>query len=560
MRHDSLIRLVILAVAGLCLIGEANAGMGPLADVLAPEEDATWRIAPAGDGWRFTNAQDDGAIRYYYLNEKPGEGGKRAISVDVQVRGGPDSLAGLLYGFQNQPRSYYLFTLAGDRTVHVHHFNDGRFEQKMQFGLDGLNGPVTLAIQEYGQDIALLVNGKERSRLGNNSMGRGGVGVVAVHTGNYLFSNFRKSVRSAAAGVQNNRVPPPNPVQRDAAVARSNLSSTLRFKRAELRDDQHPAGAETLLSTLIPADWTLAGGVNWSTVGGCLNMPLVSFAAHSPDKQHAVAMLPGFTWGYSTMATRTGCVNANLGDAEQAVRFLLDNTPGLTYEILDVARPEELAPIKAMLDRQIQAMQSPGRQWADMVVLKVRGDDGSVQNDSYLIAVSTHWQNQSPDGWGGVITAGGGGLAMCLAFSTAQDKLEAGHPALPVIMANMKWNPQWQRKTDQFLANRRGEQLRERQKLFDLSQMNARTNASILDSAHDNFQRRSASSDRIQAEQAEAVWGTETYATPDGERSFSNMYDQAWRLNDGTYVLTNDASYQPLRDSGMDGQRLRPNR
>jgi hypothetical protein len=35
-----------------------------------------------------------------------------------------------------------------------------------------------------------------------------------------------------------------------------------------------------------------------------------------------------------------------------------------------------------------------------------------------------------------------------------------------------------------------------------------------------------------------------------------NRIDHAWRLNDGSYVLSNDAAFEPFRDIGVDGKRL----
>ncbi|MEM9531432.1 MAG: hypothetical protein AAGA23_10965, partial [Pseudomonadota bacterium] len=192
----SLMTLAWVAALTLTLIscGSSHAGMGPLDGIITEEQGQSWKVAPAGEGWRLSNTQDPGAIRYYYASEQAGQGGRRSISVEVRVNGGPDSLAGILYAFQDQPRSYYLFTLAGDSSVHLHHFNQGNFEQKMQLGLDGLGNTATLTVHEYGSEIALLVNGEEKSRIGNSDMGRGAVGVVAVHTGDFLMQNFDVSL------------------------------------------------------------------------------------------------------------------------------------------------------------------------------------------------------------------------------------------------------------------------------------------------------------------------------------------------------------------------------
>ena len=66
------------------------------------------------------------------------------------------------------------------------------------------------------------------------------------------------------------------------------------------------------------------------------------------------------------------------------------------------------------------------------------------------------------------------------------------------------------------------------------------------------------SSDRMQRESTEAIMGVETYNDPyyGGTVQLDHTYDNAWQLNDGSYVLTNDAMFEPYRDLGVDGQRL----
>jgi hypothetical protein len=67
------------------------------------------------------------------------------------------------------------------------------------------------------------------------------------------------------------------------------------------------------------------------------------------------------------------------------------------------------------------------------------------------------------------------------------------------------------------------------------------------------------SADRRAREFGELLRGVETYRDVDaagGEVELSNLYDNAWRLSDGSYVLTNDSSFEPGRDLGVDGRRL----
>ena len=543
------------------------AGMGPLDSVLSPQYGDPWVVAKSGGGWQFENADGAYNIQYYYVFPADGEAGRREISVDVSVEAGePDSLAGIIYGYQNEPRSYYLFTLGGDQQVRLHHVAAGNFEERMAFGIGGVRDRATLAIREYGNEIALLVNGEEKSRFGNRDMGRGAVGIAAGHIGRFRFANFdvRIEGRQAAASRADQTLVSEHAASQTATAQpaaawdqATTPQASLRLKPVSVVDRNAPNGPTEAFSTLIPADWQTEGGVNWSPPNGCRQGPRIEWAAHSPDKLYSVSMLPTFTWGWTQGGVAAGCVRGNFQDAEQAVRYLFDNAPGLQTKILDVSRPPELRPIADMMTKQAQAGMAMGRAMADVALIKVRANDGDVETDSYLIAISSHYETSMPDGWGGVMTSGGGQLAALIGMSTPVGKLDDYHPAIPLIMSNFRVNERWNRDVLNWWADlrrRRGEAFRAATASI------AETNSDILDSMNDSFRRRQNMSDRGQAELVESVWNTETYATPDGDRSFSAMYDQAWRLDDGSYVLTNDAFYNPSRDSGMDGERLRPNR
>jgi hypothetical protein len=94
-------------------------------------------------------------------------------------------------------------------------------------------------------------------------------------------------------------------------------------------------------------------------------------------------------------------------------------------------------------------------------------------------------------------------------------------------------------------------------------QIVAQTNAEIArirDQAWNDYQE---SSDRRAREFSEVIRGVETYDDshgPGGQTQLSNLYDHAWRLDDGSYVLSNDVDFEPWRDLGVAGQKLEPTR
>jgi hypothetical protein len=76
-------------------------------------------------------------------------------------------------------------------------------------------------------------------------------------------------------------------------------------------------------------------------------------------------------------------------------------------------------------------------------------------------------------------------------------------------------------------------------------------------------QTQAASDERRQRQFGEVIRGTQNYDDANaagGRVELSNLYDHAWRLNDGSYVLSNDSSFEPYRDLGVEGQKLEQTR
>jgi hypothetical protein len=124
------------------------------------------------------------------------------------------------------------------------------------------------------------------------------------------------------------------------------------------------------------------------------------------------------------------------------------------------------------------------------------------------------------------------------------------------IRRTMKENPQWAAR----IANHNNAigrvALQESQKR---SQILQQSNAEIAKIREDAWNAQQESSDRRAREFGELIKGVETYNdanAPGGTVELSHNYNNAWRLDDGSYVLTNDASFEPYRDLGVAGKQL----
>ena len=124
------------------------------------------------------------------------------------------------------------------------------------------------------------------------------------------------------------------------------------------------------------------------------------------------------------------------------------------------------------------------------------------------------------------------------------------------LRQTIKTNPQWEKRLSNHnlaIARVAREEGAKRAAII------AKSNDEISRIREQAWNSYNESSDRRAREFGELIRGVETYSdanAPGGTVELSHYYDNAWRLNDGSYVLSNDVNFDPGRDLGVDGQRL----
>lgn len=144
------------------------------------------------------------------------------------------------------------------------------------------------------------------------------------------------------------------------------------------------------------------------------------------------------------------------------------------------------------------------------------------------------------------------------AATAPNGKLDLGF--FEAIRRSVKINPQWEARINRHDAAIGRVALEESRKR---SEMIARSNEEISRIREEAWNSYQESSDRRAREFGELIRGVQTYddaKAPTGQVELSHVYDHAWRLDDGSYVLTNDSNFDPWRDLRVAGEQLQPTR
>lgn len=167
--------------------------MGPLTTILpARGVSGPWQVEMTPRGFLMGNRTEANAVRYFYVDAGK-EAGSRRVEVDVIVepQGPRTALAGLLYGFNKETKSYFMLVIEGGDRVALY----ARTPKEMRriVGLkfeSNSRGPYRLAIQEQGDQFEMSLNGNRLGAVKFDAVGKGATGIVAAGLGTFGFAAF----------------------------------------------------------------------------------------------------------------------------------------------------------------------------------------------------------------------------------------------------------------------------------------------------------------------------------------------------------------------------------
>ena len=549
--------------------GRASAfDMGPLSPSLEEGDDGVWTLREDGGAVVLENGRDPSSVSYHYAGTEPDAEGRREITVDVAVLGSTDgSLAGLLYGFRESPRSYLMFTVGGDRSINLHEMRDGGFEQRTKTGMPELRAErTTLTIRETGDTVSLLVNGIDAGSFGNDLTGGGAVGIVAAGIGAHRFSGF--DVRASGAPTEEASTPRRSsgfsePATSPDASGRA-PTATEALEAEDVANAAPPPGDlvehEVLdrqrgmvsMTVPIPKDWTIDDGTD-------------GVAATGPG---GIRVLPQRLVATNYDATDPFVVRT-LRQLGQPVVSLVSAERYLTQTIAPQLERRGYTsvdtypyPVGSDLWRRMVAGTPMAALEYEAVGSDWRLPDGTMANVSVVLAVRRT-----------------GAFAQWLVFVDEMQapaaRFEQAKAVLRHSAENTRFNPRWQqahaaereesrRRDDAHWAaeNARGQAAhRARMSALEATGRSAgqaaKTYGDILDISHEGYLKRGDLVSAGQSRTVDAIAEVDVVSNPGtGERYRVDAGAKHYWINDdGRYLGTDDPLYDPRTDGRVNDER-----
>lgn len=353
-----------------------------------------------------------------------------------------------------------------------------------------------------------------------------------------------------------------------SAPAVAQNPNVLRVKQVHAMDNSGFEKPLPAFSMLVPYHWNAEGGVVWNPQDRCNSSGYnFAFKAASPDNAFGVTVLPTVSWSaqYGMPPVQGACPSADLRSARAFLEWYVGRiTPGA--QVLDFrGRPDLLKDYASFASRT----PLPGGAYSETAVdageVLVAFTDNGRDMRGVVAAVVILWHTHfpgSPSMMAGVPSVpdmddfGGSSLPAFGAFAPV-GKLDTR--TAEMIRKSLQPGAEWSRR----IAEHHAVLSRQNQKgATDRHNIRMRTSREIGEMINRGYQDRSETQERGHREFIESIRGVETYDDPyhGGTVQLDNSYDHAWQLNDGSYVLTDDPSFDPYATFGRDGQQLKVTR
>jgi hypothetical protein len=366
----------------------------------------------------------------------------------------------------------------------------------------------------------------------------------------------------ALAQAQTGAAESPPATQAASRPAKKSLpAGAIHVDRAVIVDAngfEAPMAASTLF---LPRGWQTRGGVFWGQQFMCTNGYNFDWSATSPDGSQSVHVLPQARWeanNYNAPPSSPGCQLAPYANVRQYLDSLLQGwRPGA--RTLDFRRRADIERDFAQVNSAMPTAMGEMRTWVEAGEVTFAYADQGAQRRGSLAAAVIFSMSRTNAGGGMPIMDALTGFALPAWGTTAtEDRFQPGF--FEAIRRSVKANPQWESRIAGHNAAIGRVALEESRKR---SEAITRSNAEIARIREQAWNAQQESADRRVREFGEVIRGVETYDDPQaatGQVELSGHYDHAWRLDDGSYVLTNDPNFEPWRDLGVEGETLKPTR
>ncbi len=332
--------------------------------------------------------------------------------------------------------------------------------------------------------------------------------------------------------------------------------ATLRFDRAVIVDGAATDRPVPVGTMFVPHGWPTEGGMKWSLEAMCTDGMQLSWSARSPDHKHLLGFVPQFRWEHNNTgnpsALKPGCTQHRIGDAKtylaQAVQFYWRGARVLDFK----SRPDLATHKRPVVSQGVGGSRITQTSDAGQVLFAFERD--GVEMRGMLVATIDFAHTQMP-----TVLPSGEPLTFLNAFAwpmfvafAPQGQLDFGY--VEAMRASYEPDAAYLRLVTDHINKVR---MIEIKGAGDRANIYAATTQHVNALINEGWKANQRSADQRATAFSQMIRGVDPYVDAHGKKvELASGYGNAWKLDDGSYLLSTQANFDPWRDLGVRGQRL----
>ena len=349
-----------------------------------------------------------------------------------------------------------------------------------------------------------------------------------------------------------------------AAAGTNPAAGTLHVQPVEIMDRQGFERPMPAATALVPVGWRTEGGIVWN-LGGCVPRT-TNWSATSPDGNQGIAVLPSETWKWSNHPSNGGpCPLAQITSIRAYLEDLVRRMhPGA--RVIDFRNRPDLAQALQYVNAVTPMPDGELRNWVEAgeVLVGYTNQNGVEIRKTISTTVGFFLSRMGmPDGSMLEELVAQSVNTYAVHAPSGQLDFRAGE----LLRRTIQPAPEWAAR----IANADAADAKNTTETYAaISRVNARESAKrlamgaeasryVADVNRAGWEFRNANNDDLQRKVTDALVGVQAYVDPTGntgEVKLDYGYKKAWRLDDGTYVLTDNLMFEPYKYTGQYGTQL----
>ena len=333
-------------------------------------------------------------------------------------------------------------------------------------------------------------------------------------------------------------------------------SNVLRFEPNVIVDNTGFGQPMPAITLFTPMGWKASGGVEWGDQYACTKGFAFNWKITSQDELTGVTLLPQRGWEFNSRGVSDvvtlGCQIRPIYDVESYLMLVLQNVRPDATNIQFRPRPDLVAEI---------ANNQWSRPW-QMGMTHYSTEGGELIFNVVENGVTLDVRLAATVGFTKTVTNTGSYYNEAVtafadpALATFAPQGEYDDALFTAMRKSATLNSQWQNAIAEHIriinqTNINGAIARHKIK------MNAYRDVS--DMINQTWKNQQVSMDKRGEDFIDTIWEQQRFdddTSASGQTKLSSHYEHAWRLEDGTYLMTDNHSFNPRQELGINGQRL----